>query len=231
MFNELIADSMDRFQIWIGNKNVSTTITNLRKHYYNRAQKQLEMEQAWDEQVVQETLTLTGNQATIPTNALRVVAVGHDYDGDKKPDWYYFNQADQGRGYSIIPNFSKATGRSNTLYLYIGFPYTINAFRYQKALEDFEDSGDEYSFFPTELLFSTAQLIRAKEKNAKPSEYNTILIEQQRLLKNFKSAQYQNMSFKRSVNSHYGQRIEIDAVDLTGNMQTGKRYLRNDQDV
>jgi hypothetical protein len=214
VFNELLGDIANRFQTWLQASNTGTLVTNNRKDYINRAQRWLQNERVWDDQVRATSLTVSSGYASLPSDMVSLVAVAWDQDSDGKPEWYYYRDGDQGRGYRIVPTHTKAAGTSWQIQMFTGWPYTPNMCLYQKKLEDFEDTGTEYSFFPGELLLRVAQLIRQEEYN--PKDYAVIKLSVKDLLKKYKGMQYQNPSMKRDVLDNNGNKIVLESQSLNG---------------
>jgi hypothetical protein len=217
MFDDTLEEYANRLELWLGSANVGSKITNLRLHYLNRALEQLQIHRPWEDQIAETSLTVTNKQATLPSDMLRILAVGYDNNSDKKAEYYYYSQAEASKGYTIIDSFTKAAGHSKVLHLYEGAPFEINLLRYQKRLEKYTDTGTEYLFFPGELLLKTAQLIAVEERGPGSKEYTSIHNSQKLLLREYEQAfQYQNQGFNRSIMGIDGRIIKLDNITLSG---------------
>jgi len=230
-FNETFSDIANRFQTWSQADNVGTLVTNNRKDYLNRAQRWLQQERDWDGQVEQTSLTVRNSYASLPSDLVSLVAVGYDQEGDGKAEWFYYKSGRRGHGYRLVPTFTKAAGLSWQIQLFSGWPYVPNLVLYQKRLEDFEDSGTEYSFFPGELLLRVAQMIRQGEFEKGSDKYNRISRDVDVLLKKYIGLQFQNNEMRRVIVDDNGNPIHIDAYSLTGGKQKQPSWIENSRDT
>ena len=216
MFNELFADIANRFELWSQANNAGSTIANSRKDYLNRAQRWLQLEKPWEGLVTDSSLTITDGIAPLPNDYITLVTLGYSVNSDSKINWYYYRDADGGEGYRPVPTFSKSTGLSWTLHFFTGYPYQPNICRYQKKLDDFEDTGVEYSFFPGELLLKVAHLLRIEDYEPEGKDYNTVKIAIDRLLKKYKNREYQNNKMSLEVLDDYGNKLQFSNTTLNG---------------
>ena len=230
MFNETFSDIANRFQLWAQTKNAGTLIANTRKDYLNRAQRWLQLERAWDAQVVSTSLTVSNSYASLPTDLISLVAIGYDQDGDGKAEWYYYKDGTRGHGYRLVPTHTKAAGTTWQIQLFTGWPYVPNLVLYQEKLDDFEDTGTEYSLFPGELLIRVAQMIYQGEYEKDNNKYNRLHNDVLNLLKKYEGMQYQNTEMRRDVLDDNGNPIHLESYTLSGSSHSEPSWIENSRD-
>jgi hypothetical protein len=191
-------------------------VTDLTLSLINRAQDWLYQYRAWDEliKVEQRTLSAT-NSITMPaTYGGILLAVFCDTNGDHKPDRYYYKDGAIDSGYRLQNTFAKATGHSVVLQFF-STPPANPYIKYPVVLADFTGSGTEYTFFPSDLLLATAQLIHIQEADLVGNEYKAILDKQATLLRDYEqSHQHQNVELNMRQTDESGEQIANDSIDL-----------------
>ncbi len=162
------------------------------------------------------TLTLSGTEANLPSDCVRIINIFYDSNGDGHPDGYYFRDNGPDGGYEITDTFSKATGHSRVINFFSALSQTPKI-TYQYALSDFEDSGTEYSFFPGELLLKAAQRLHIVETGLVGIEMQAIISECDKLLRDYtQSHQNLNNQMRISINDDFGNEIQTSGVNLSG---------------
>lgn len=193
-------------------------VTDLSKDLLNRAQAELWMYRNWDGLVKRYQLTLSSNAGSMPTDfgGMGLIRVYVDTNGDGKPDKYYYRESDTNQGYKLVNTFAKATGHSWVMTFFStppANPYIV----YKVLLDDFTGVGDEYSYFPPDLLLATAQKIHIEEADLVGNEYEAILRRQAQLLRDYEqNHQYQNNAPEMNPLDESQQQLESDGFDLQG---------------
>lgn len=216
MFNEVFSDIANRFQTWLQANNVGNLVVNNRKDYLNRAQRWLQIEKPWEGLVVDTSITINNGVASLPSDFISLIALGHSINSDGRIDWYYYRDSYGSSGYRPVSTFSKYSGQTWSLKFFTGYPYQPNICRYQKKLDDFVDTGVEYSFFPGELLLKVGQLLRIEDYEPEGRDYNTTKIAIDRLLKKYKNMEYQNNKMVFNTLDDNGNVLSFDSHSLDG---------------
>lgn len=224
--NEPYSTFSKRLTDWLN--TAGGEVTDLTLDLYNRAQQYLCLYRAWDGLLTHWQSTLTSNVITLPTNfSGTVCSVYIDTNEDGKPDKFFYRDAGTENGYKAVNSFAKATGHSWTFTFFTtpsANPYVV----YPVTLEDFEGTGTEYSFFPSDLLTTTAKKIHIEESDLVGKEYDAILNQQTALLRDYEqSHQYQNIEWKMRQIDDSGDEIGNEAYDLEGGAESS---LQDDYD-
>jgi hypothetical protein len=148
---------------WITNSGSGKNVTNLAKSLANRAQSNLWAKKPWSNLVERVEVTLTDGSYDLPNDFGRIVDLWADLTGHGTPSYYYFDGDNYEKGYRIDAGFTKAAGYNRTLTFHYAQQSNVYM-RYQKIIDDFVDSGDEYSFFPANLILAEAQKINCLHK-------------------------------------------------------------------
>ncbi|HUT00622.1 MAG TPA: hypothetical protein VMY59_09925 [Candidatus Thermoplasmatota archaeon] len=230
MFNEVFRDVANRFQTWLMTHNVGTLVENARKDYLNRALMWLELQKQWECQVTDTSLTVSGGIASLPSNFLSMISIGHSHQNDGKIDWFYYNNSLRPQGYRLIPTGSRLTGYSYNIKFFNGYPFTPNILRYQKKFELFEDNGVEYIPLPGELLYEVAKLLRIEDIAHDGDKYAMSRRSVDLLLKRYEALQYKNTIMKREVLDNNGTPITIDSNTLCGGGSARGGFVENGTD-
>jgi len=208
-------------------------VSNLPLDLLNRAQYRLWAYRAWEGLIVHQSLTLSSNASSLPSDfAGAVVLVYIDTNSDGKPDMYFYRNGNASSGYKLVDVFVKATGHAWTITFFAtpgGTPVIV----YPKALPDFEGTGTEYSFFPPDLLLAAAKVIHIEESDLVGPEYQAVLNSYATLLRDYEqSNQYQNTELRMSVLDDAGDEIGVDDYDLEGGSETDVSGVwDNDRDL
>jgi hypothetical protein len=234
LFSEKYADIASDFNNWVQAEG-STYTPDLALRYLNRAQNVLWLNpvNGWDYLIVDRVALTIGTDlvATLPTECRKVVAIYVDMNADGKPKIYYYKDGRIMFGFRFTDTFDMSTGHVFSVKFYYS-PIGGQAYlKYQKTLVDFTGTGDEYSFFPAELLLLCAQVIRTREKGL-IEEWKVLNSEYVRLLKDFK-AQHQHNCEEISVeiNDANGTPLIIPSYGLAVTGATKPPYgFKNDFD-
>jgi hypothetical protein len=197
------------------------------KEYANRAQRRLWQESDWDALIKESALTIaTGNLASVPLDFGREVTMYQDTNGDGKPDFFYYKDGRARGGYKVVNTFVKSgTGAGNTLkFQFYQAPASTVYLRYMVKLDDFTGSGDEYSFFPADLVVITAQMIHMTEAGIDPNQLQAIKDERQRQINIYRAeALNNNQDTAREIKDASGNTVIMDTplLDGSSNDQVG----------
>lgn len=191
-------------------------VVNLTLDLINRAQDWLWVHRDWDELVTRLELTVTNKAATMPADFGRVVRVGHDADGDGLMDYFYYAYGRVDDGYYWKNDFTKAAGHVRSLVFYRD-PTHAPTLEYVRALDHFEGSGTEYSFFPPDLVVRTAQKIHIGEADIGKNEYGIIVQEHAELLRQYeRTHMHRNRDMRNIVLDNEGDEIDTEQYNLGG---------------
>jgi hypothetical protein len=214
--NTKYADFKKRLDDWLRDEGGS--ISDLSKDLLNRAQTELWMYRDWDGLMKRSQLTLSSNAASMPTDfgGMGLKNVWIDSNADGKPDKYYYRESTADQGYKLVNSFTKSAGHSWTI-TFFSTPPANPYVHYKRCLDDFTGVGDEYSYFPPDLLVTTAQKVHIEEADLVGNEYEAILRRQAQLLRDYESNhQYQNNEPEWHPLDMSGQQIESEGFDLQG---------------
>ena len=193
--------------------------------YFNRAQDFLWQRRPWQELITRVQLTMTtSTTASLPAACGRLIRVWYDSDSDGRPDKYFFNNGKYDDGYYITNTFTKAGGHVRTISFYRGPDHTPYI-EYLRLLERFTGtgSGDEYSYFPPNLLVKTAQKIHIEESDLVGNEYKAILDAWAEEIRDYEqSHQWLNIDMRMQNNDDAGDPIETEQYNLE--TATSERY-------
>ena len=211
---------MKRLDDWLRENGGS--VVDLPLDLLNRAIDRLMLYKDWEGLIVRYPLTITSQVAALPANFSREVRVWHDSNSDGKGDYYYYAHANHDDGYFKNDAFTMAAGHVNTLTFYRDPPHTVTC-EYIRALDHFTGNDDgqaanyEYSYFPSDLVVRTAQMIHTEEADIAEPEVNVITNARAVLLKEYESThQYRNRDFRHEVNDFAGDDVENTQYNLAG---------------
>jgi hypothetical protein len=234
LFSELYSDIANDFNNWVQAEGSSYT-ADLALRYLNRAQNTLWMNpvNGWDYLIVDRVALTIGTDlvATLPDECRKVIAIYVDMNADGKPKIYYYKDGRIMFGFRFTDTYSAAAGHAFSVKFFYS-PIGGTAYlRYQKTLPDFTGTGNEYSFFPGELLLLCAQVIRTREKGM-IQEYSVLDKEYRHLLKDFKQQHQHNCEeISVEINDANGTPIIIPTSGLAVIGATKPPYgFRNDMD-
>lgn len=217
-FNDLYSSVSARFANWL---EVSTTgndyIDDLALDYINRALSSLLMEapRGWNYLTDDRyQLTISGNEADLPSDCGVILRVYDDSTGTGKPNIYYSNEGDISEGFRIERSFTKAAGFSADKIVFYSAPSGSVYLSYQKLIPAFTGTGDEYCAFPADILLLEAQRIRCREKGL-INEWNALKADYDEMLKKFK-AKHQNVAAAMNIeiNDAYGNPLMLPGIGL-----------------
>lgn len=234
MFADLYSDLANVFNEWLENSPTGGDyVTNLTVDYANRAQDSIwsDPPTGWTLLTRSAQLTISSLVATLPTGDGMLIHVYSDDDQDGKPDRYYFKDGRLIDGFKFLAGFAKATGHTRQIQFYQS-PVEPVYCDYQVKLDAFTGSGDEYLFFPKNIMLGKMQYLRCIDKGLL-KEAEAIGINFERELSRFKG-QHQNTTENPgiSVNDFAGREVYIPRHNLSQGMGGGKLVgSTNDQDV
>jgi hypothetical protein len=212
---------------FISNNSISQNVADVPLSCVNRAQKNLWMKKPWNDLAVDVEVVLTNNSYALPVGFGRVIWMYADLDGSGAAGRMVWMSMDWD-GYKIRDSFAKATGHS----LLLSFSYDQSSaiyMIYQKLLDDFTGSGDEYLFFPANLMLLECQKILLREKGdlkeevAAEKAFNTEFSE-------FCNArQWVNSDPRASFRDSHGDLIVMQRYSLDGSV--GGSIGRNSKEL
>lgn len=226
------SDIENIFNDWIMDRP-GGNVSDLAKHYINRAQYRLWLRGPWDRLVKRSSaLSLSSNLGSLPSDFGIELRVYTDTSGEGGPRTFeYFHRESD---YYIYDDFDKDTGRSLKIQFFANV--TLNSdpiVVYQRYLENFAASGTEYSFFPLDLVFPQAKLIRLADErrpdsNAEVqkvmSEFNDVFAPYEFANKNV------NNAMDKSVNDNNMNQIDTLPYHLDEGMGEIKTPRARDND-
>lgn len=231
-FNCLYSDLSKRFNGWLETSSEGEFIADLALDYINRSVQALLLEapRGWDYLTDNRyALTLSGLSAPLPDDCGVLLKVFCEV-GSSKPYIYYSNDGSFSDGFRIVNTFSKDSGFSGSTIEFFAPTPSDPMISYQKTIEAFEGTGDEYSPFPAELVILMAQKIRCRE-NAMLDEWKVLSGDYEATLAQFK-AKHQNVvgGVDMSIADAFGSEVVIPAFGLNrGSTARNNRYS-NDTD-
>ena len=216
-YNETYANIENRLNDWLQVSGGS--VSNLALDLLNRAQDSLWEFDNWQQLVKEQDLTLTDNACSLPADFGKVIAVGHDSDGDGKMDFWYFQDSPHAdTGYKIRDTFTKAAGHSWTITFFTSPSNTVTLI-YQVVLSDFEDSETaEYSFFPADLLLLEAQYIHLVDSGQVDANEHKALVSRrwEKLTDYWQAHQYRNVDMRMVQLDTHGDPIATEQYSMDG---------------
>jgi len=157
-----LADFRPRILDFISNHDSSDNVSDVALEHANRAQKNLWMKKPWDDLAVEVDVILVSNSYALPSDFGRVIWLYANLDGTGAAGYLVWNSLDYD-GYKIRDVFTKASVHSLTLSFNYDQTDSIKMI-YQKVLPDFTGSGNEYLFFPANIMLLEAEKINLREK-------------------------------------------------------------------
>lgn len=202
--------------------NDGGNVADVTLDYANRAQQSLWQRREWCYLVKEQSLTLSGLTANLPTDFGRVVLVGHDSDGDGKPEYFYFANGGRQNGYKIRDAFTKASGHVFTMTFFIA-PSSTPVLYYIKKLDDFTGEGTEYSYFPAELMLMKMEELYLIDAGLVGNDLAAVQTAFKREVRDYEQAhQYTNAEMMMRQLDAYGREINNDGYALDGNYEARK---------
>lgn len=235
LYSDLFADIKNALLDWMDDQdNTGGNVSDTALLLLNRAQDSLERQYAWDMLVKDATLTLggaDGRTANLPTDYGEMIAVYTDTNSDGKPDFFYYrDSSDVSNSYKVRFTFSKATGFAGTVQ-FQSDPQNTPNIRYKVKLDDFTGTGNEYSFFPFDLLLLEAQYIHIVESGLVGPDYSAIDKRRKEILRDFRQEhQYKNNDMRCVQNDMRGYPIYNGGYSMTGEVTPPRDGFSNDYD-
>ena len=213
----------NRLNDWLIASSTGANVTNYALDLANRAQNWLTMHRLWDDQLKTQSLTLVSNAASMPADYAALEGIYYDSDSDNKPDGYFYRNGRVNSGYKITDVFTKA-GHARTI-TFNGTVSETPILQYQYFLDDFIGTGTEYSFFPGELLFRTAQMLQIISTGLVNREQQQVLTFQKDVLKEYEAHHlWVNSAMRVDLLDNQGKNINTNDYNLSGGGDTSQPY-------
>ena len=206
-----------RFLDWMDSDNTGNNVSDLALDYLNRAQSEIWEERLWDKLVIDLALILDGKSVTnIPSDLGAIVSVWHDSDSDTHPDFYYYEDAREDTGYKFATTHTQTGGHSWTMDFFRA-PTNPPFMTYQKTLPDLLDADDDFPFFPSALILTSAKLIYLADSNLSGARYTTMERRHERKLQSYRRKHpYKNRDRRRMNLDDTGVAIQSEQYNLSG---------------
>ncbi len=219
-FTDKYADLRAPLADYMDNIDRGVNVTDYYLLTANRAQKNLWAKRPWCDLATDVSLTLVSNAYTLPADFGRIVKMYADLDGTGA-SWYPIMEGmNYWRGYKMRDTFVKASGHAWV----ITFNYAQSAqvkMVYQKLLDEFTGVGDEYLFFPLDLMFLECQRIYLCEKK----DWKGVEAIKSELGEQFKDYcnchQWVNFDDLATFNDREGLPVGLDDYSLDGSIDSG----------
>lgn len=180
-------DVYNRLGDWLQYNATDNNVENLPLDLIIRAENKLWEERDWLIFTKESDLTLSSKAATLPSDFGRMIYVYHDDDDDGIPDFYYYlNDLDSTRRYTISVTINRTTGLSKTI-TFANDPSSTPTIRYVADFDDLTTSNYSTAklIFPAELTLLTAQKIHILDRGLKNERDKLTIEEQERALIKF----------------------------------------------
>ena len=181
MVNVTINGVYNRLKDWLMINNLGGNVTDYCLDLLNRANSHLgNKPNAPDFPILKRVaLALVNREAALPSDCISVVRVYPDTDLNNYPDTKLFNKsAEISEGYEVYGTFSKDTGHTKTIKLYVDIGSSISVeYRASYPVYAGTKAGElyvEYLLFPEELTFRAAQYLIVVDKGLAGDEYQKI---------------------------------------------------------
>ena len=220
-FTDKYADLRPFLADYMNNIDRGVNVTDYYLSTANRAQKNLWAKRPWCDLATDATLTLVNNSYTLPANFGRIIKMYADLDGTGA-SWYPIMEGmNYWRGYKMRDGFAIGTGHSWV----ITFNYaqsTAVKMVYQRLLDEFTGKGDEYMFFPLNVMLLECQKIHLREKG----DLKELVAVERSFSEEFKDFcnchQWVNFDDLATFNDREGLPVGIDNYSLDGSIDTGR---------
>jgi hypothetical protein len=229
-YNEKIATIRARLRDWL--KITGGEVVSLDLDLLNRAHQWIQSYRNWD--CLRKTATLTVADNTInaisypkssilPVDVSSIYSVYVDNAVVGKPNIYFYEN-DSDVAYRYTKEYIYDSADATKSYWVISWPsvsplLSSPKMEYVRILADFTGVGDEYSFFPGELLLRTAQKIRVDEKGMTGDNVAQLLLSFQESLNRFERMnQSNNVRPDLVPKNKFGQPIHINGYRMDGNL-------------
>lgn len=226
LWNDPVDTIVNRLKDTLVFSDTGNHVSNYALDLLNRAQNWLQMCRQWDFLVKTATLTLDGNySADMPSDINTILAVYVDVEGVGKPtNYYYRDAAEVTERYTLSDSFSVDNGHSWSIQFPTTCPITGTLYvKYTYNLQAIE-SGQSYTFFPSELLFRCAQKLHHEDKGTTGDSIEYTVKAFNEVLDSFiRNSQYTNQKMDWGVHDRWGNPVKISGHTLTGST-AGKYY-------
>lgn len=220
----------NRLKNWLIYSSTESHVENLDLDLLNRAQSWL-VSYRWgaDPLITTYTLTLSGsNEATCPSDLKTILEVYCDSTIPGYPDIHFYeNHNDVAQRYTKYYTHNNGTGGYWTIVFPSVSPVLSSPkLKYAVFLSDYTGTGDEYSYFPGELLLRTAQKIFAEEMGITGEKVDRILTSHIENIRNYETSIVgNNMVPDLTPKDHYGRPIHIAGYKLDGSDVSNRREV------
>lgn len=224
LWNDPVDTIINRLEDTLVFSTTGNYVENYPLDLLNRAQNWLSMYRPWDYMKKVQPLTLANYIAVLPADISTILDVYVDSEGAGKPTHHFYKDAnDIAERYELFDSFTVETGHS--WYIQIPFTAPIVSPLYLKYIYNLANiaEGQAHTFFPSELLFRTAQKIHHEDKGTTGDSIEYTMKAFNELLDSFiKNSQYTNQKMDLGVTDAWGNPVKIPGHSLTG--QTPRRF-------
>lgn len=214
----------NRFKDWLRNNNLNANVTDYAYDLINRATEHLWFRSPNPPSLTMKraTLSISDNQATLPSDCESILEIFADTNSDGQPDRYYYENAiETWDGYWVdASSFDVSTGHSVTLNFYNPADSELTLV-YQFAPPVVSDTA-HYLFFPEELVFKFGKMMHLSDKGAPPNIYQVAKDEAMDEWSNYISNRAnKNIKLAHDVKDSWGNKLYSQSTNLrgTGNLQ------------
>ena len=214
--NEMFSDLQPRLKSWLQIDDESSFITSTSLDLLNRAQNWLVLYKPWSTLQKRSVLTVTNKVASAPSDFAYELQLYSKPSDNNAPTVFYYREKRRERGYEIVDSFDKSTGHAPAFTFYTAPSFDVYLL-YIRTLEDFTGTGDEYTFFPGEMLLNAAKFLHASEMGMDMGEISQIKSALDETIQMYiKTHQYANAELRMQVNDEIGNPLDIASYNMLG---------------
>lgn len=205
---------------YVTNTTRGQNVTDIFLSLVNRAQNNLWAKKPWCDLATDVDIVLVGGSYTLPAAFGRIISLWADLAGSGVADYWFYEGNDTAKGYKLRDLFTKAAGHSKVMTFNFA-QATSPKMVYQRLLEDFSGTDEEYLFFPLNLMALECQKINLREKgNLKELvAANATFDDEFKVYCN--AHQWVNYDPSSVMRDRSGMRIFVETYQLNGEVVSG----------